>query len=340
MHPLAVDLFMVLSGFLMVHTWKGGSDSGVSGARTTLSFYIGRLFRIAPLYYFLLLVCALALPELASMHDGILKAFPPPWVAGGADYAPHTAWYFGSLEWLFLHATFLFGVVPGMEASTPLPDWSLSLEMQFYLVFPFLLVLCRKMPLMVLAVFASTLSFYAPALFGNYLDAGSLAHFGQPSLLAYRLNAFLAGMIVAYWLKERGASPTPSVGRALYIGLTAAVCVIPLTKLVILAYGLFILLAVGNAPPVTRVFSFKLLRFLGDISYSIYLCHLLVVIPVVHWLISETTFTALNPLARFIVAVLVTGPVVIMVSMLLYQRIELPPLKIARRLIKKIRIAT
>ena len=337
MHPLAVDLFMVLSGFLMVHTWKGGSDSGVSGARTTLSFYIGRLFRIAPLYYFLLLVCALALPELASMHDGILKAFPPPWVAGGADYAPHTAWYFGSLEWLFLHATFLFGVVPGMEASTPLPDWSLSLEMQFYLVFPFLLVLCRTMPLMVLAVFASTLSFYAPALFGNYLDAGSLAHFGQPSLLAYRLNAFLAGMIVAYWLKERGASPVPGAGRTLYIGLVAAVCVIPLTKLVILAYGLFILLAMGNIPLLTKVFSIRPLRYLGEISYSIYLCHLLVVTPGVYWLITGTSFGAFSPIARFAIAVAVTGPLVVLASALLYKLIEVPPLQVGRRLIKKIR---
>ncbi len=337
MHPLAVDLFMVLSGFLMVHTWKGGPGSGVSAARTTLAFYIGRLFRIAPLYYFLLLLCALVLPELASMHDAILKAFPPPWVTGGADYDPHTAWYFGGMEWLFLHATFMFGLVPGMEASTPLPDWSLSLEMQFYLVFPFLLLLCRKVPVLILAVFSAVLAFFAPTLFGNYLDAGTLAHFGQPSLLAYRLNAFLAGMIVAYWLKERRASPGPGTGRTLYVGLVAAVCVMPLTKLVILAYGLFIMLAVGNLPVLTRIFSFKPLRYLGEISYSIYLCHMLVVTPGVYWLLTVTSFAALSPITRFALAVLVTGPVVILASALLYKLIEVPPLQVGRRLIKRIR---
>lgn len=337
MHPLAVDLFMVLSGFLMVYTWKSKERKERSAPRNIIAFYVGRFFRIAPLYYFLLVVSGILLTNLASMHDVILKTFPPPWITGGEDYSPHTAWSFSNLKWLLLHVTFLYGLVPGMEASTPLPDWSLSLEMQFYFVFPFLLVLFRKVPWMLLALLAATLAYFSPRLFGNYLDAGFLSHFGQPSLIAYRLNAFLAGMVVAYWLKEKQVEASIKPRRQLYLGLTAAICVLPMTKLVILMYVLFVLLAAGQAPMLTRFFSFKPLRYLGEISYSIYLSHLLLLTPIIYWLITKSSFVSFSPILRFLVAVLMTGPLITIASSLLYWFIEKPPIKIGRYLIQKLR---
>ena len=337
MHPLAVDLFMVLSGFLMVYTWKAKERKERSAPRNIIAFYVGRFFRIAPLYYLLLVVSGILLTNLAFMHDVILKTFPPPWITGGEDYSPHTAWSFNNLKWLLLHVTFLYGLVPGMEASTPLPDWSLSLEMQFYFVFPFLLVLFRKVPWMLLALLAATLAYFSPKLFGNYLDTGFFSHFGQPSLIAYRLNAFLAGMVVAYWLKEKQEEASIKPRRQLYLGLTAAICVLPMTKLVILLFVLFILLAAGRAPILTRFFSFKPLRYLGEISYSIYLSHLLFLTPTIYWLITKSSFVSFSPILRFVVAVLMTGPLIIMASSLLYFFIEKPPIKIGRYLIQKLR---
>lgn len=336
MHPLAVDLFMVLSGFLMVYTWKGSESQGQPATRNIIAFYVGRFFRIAPLYYFLLIVSWVMLSSLALMHNEVLKTFPPPWITEVENYSPNTAWSFSNLKWFLLHVTFLYGIVPGMEASTPLPDWSLSLEMQFYFMFPFLLVIFRKSPWILIALFAAILAYFSPRLFGNYLDAGFLAHFGQPSLITYRLNAFLAGMVVAYWLKEMhgGAAIKPS--RQLYLGMTAIVCILPMTKLVILLFTLFALLVAGRASILTRLFSIKPLRYLGEISYSIYLCHMLILTPIIYWLITHTSFVSFSPMMRFVVAVLVTGPLVIVASSLLYWFIEKPPIKIARNLIKKL----
>ncbi len=336
MHPLAVDLFMVLSGFLMVRTWKSPEKLGITMSKAAIAFYVGRLFRIAPLYYFLLIVSALGLSQFATMHDLVLKTFPPPWVIADANYSPQTMWSFSNTEWLILHVTFLFGIIPGMEASTPLPDWSLSLEMQFYLVFPFLLILLKKIPWLVIALLASVMAFIAPILFGKYLDTGIFAHFGQPSMLAYRLNTFVAGMIVAYWLRNRDQGVVFNLSQNLYYALVAAVCLMPMTKLVIMLYVLFILLVSGKVAFLNRLFSIKPIRYLGDISYSIYLCHLLILTPIVYWLINSTSFVSYSSGVRFLIGVLIIGPLVVVASSLLYRNIEKPPIKLGRFLIQKL----
>ncbi len=335
LHPIAVDLFMVLSGFLMVHTWKGSLGNDKLLSHTTLTFYIARFFRIAPLYYFLLLLSYFALPELAGMHDMTAKIFPPPWATDLLNYSPHTSWNFDHFRWFFLHATFLFGIVPGMENSTPLPDWSLSLEMQFYLILPALLVFIKKIPPLFLAATVALMCAASPKLLGNYLDPGWLAHFGQPSALPYRLNAFVAGMILALWLKNRDADKPCSL-TDIYAAVSAMICILPLSKPAILLYLLFVMLTTGQTLFFSSLFSLKPLRFLGEISYSIYLGHILIVTPVVFLLTQQPGFISLAPLSRFLISVAVTAPVVIATAYILYQLIEIPFIKLGRKLIKMI----
>ena len=45
---------------------------------------------------------------------------------------------------LLSHLTILFGLIPGHTASSGLPDWSLSLEMQFHAVFPRVYLAARR----------------------------------------------------------------------------------------------------------------------------------------------------------------------------------------------------
>ena len=332
-HALAVDFFMILSGFLMIHTWKADLNNQPFNLNITLRFYIARFFRIAPLYYLLLLVCYLALPTLSFMQAAALKAIPPPWVANLADYAPVLGWDFDNLRWLLLHISFGFGLVPGMEASTPLPDWSLSLEMQFYLVLPLLIVLFARLPIILLAIGAALLALAAPTWFGHYLETGSLAHFGQPSLLAYRLNAFMAGMLIGYLLKRRAVQTTHFFDSfSTYLIICAGVCILPLSKPVILGFICIAALACWRIPLVTPALSLKWLRRLGDISYSIYLAHLLVVIPAVYWLIQRSDFMGQATYSRFVIAVAVTAPIVLLVAYVLHQAVEKPSITFGKRL--------
>lgn len=332
LHPLAVDLFMILSGFLMVHTWKQEIRNTNFFSKSTINFYIMRFFRIAPLYYLLLLACYLFGPVLAHMHDVILKEMPPPWAQSISNYEPHTNWGFEGFRWIWMHLTFLFGLTPGMENSTPLPDWSLSLEMQFYFVFPLLLVITRKIPLIITAIIVAAIAAVSPKLFGNYLDAGIWSHFGQPSFLPYRLNAFFAGMLVALWLKSNAGSKQKNITKQLLIGCAAIISVLPLSKPVILLYLLFTAICYKKIPYLSKLLSLKVMRHLGNISYSVYLCHILIVYPVVYLLIERTVFITLLPIERFIFAVSATLPLVIIFSYFLYRYVEIPSIKFGKKL--------
>ncbi len=329
LHALAVDLFMVLSGFLMFRSWSRGLLSERAFFDRAVQFYKARFFRIAPLYYLLLLVCYIFLPSLTAMYDFIQKTMPPPWAQGLSDYNPSAGWNFDSIRWLYLHATFTFGLVPGMEASTPLPDWSLSLEMQFYFVFPVLFWLMLRTPLLLLSTLVAGAAIVAPLFFGNYLTPGAVAHFGQPSLLPYRLNAFFAGMLIAYYLSLR-LNGQLTQRTSIILIITSAVCIAPLTKPVILAYVLFALLCTQRLPFLTAALGLTPLRILGNISYSIYLVHLLVVIPCVYWLLTFSFFLQLSADIRFVVAFCLSAPIVCGLSYVLYRYVELPSIRIGK----------
>jgi peptidoglycan/LPS O-acetylase OafA/YrhL len=330
LHALAVDLFMVLSGFLMFRSWSRGLSSERTFFERTVQFYKARFFRIAPLYYLLLLVCYIFLPSLTSMYDFIQKTMPPPWAQGLSDYNPSAGWNFDSIRWLYLHATFTFGLVPGMEASTPLPDWSLSLEMQFYFVFPVLFWLMLRAPLLLLSTLVAGAAIAAPLLFGNYLTPGSVAHFGQPSLLLYRLNAFVAGMLISYFsflLAEKRMTQW----RAFLVITSCVVCIAPLSKPVIAGYAVFCALSLVRISFLTTLLSARPLRFLGNISYSLYLAHLLIIIPLTYWLLNSEAFLIASAINRFLLAASVSMPLVILVSYTLFRFVEQPFIKFSKR---------
>ena len=333
-HALAVDFFMILSGFLMVYTWKSNIDNKQFSLNATLQFYVARFFRIAPLYYLLLLVCYLCLPTLSFMHASALTAVPPPWATNLIGYAPSVGWSFDNFRWLSLHLSFAFGLVPDMVSSTPLPDWSLSLEMQFYLVFPLLLLLFIRLPIIFLAISAAALAVASPFWFGHYLAPGSIAHFGQPSLLLYRLNAFMAGMLIAYFIKRRHQFQHGwRDPQFFYLVVCVTICIFPLSKPVILGFCCLALLIARPIPFASPLLSLKWLRKLGDISYSVYLSHLLIVIPAIYWLVQLPDFMALATASRFIVATLFTVPVVLLASTLLFNLIERPAIALGRRIL-------
>ena len=118
-----VSFFFVLSGFIMVYTYAGRMTA-------VGTFWRARFARVYPALAFALLVTAPGFLYCAIQ----MRAHNP------NLYVPEWAWSASHL-WLVLglNVTLLQSWVPGAALSWNMPNWSLSVEVFFYLMFPFLL---------------------------------------------------------------------------------------------------------------------------------------------------------------------------------------------------------
>lgn len=119
-----VDLFFVLSGFLITGILVDTRDS----PRYFRDFYIRRSLRIFPLYY---LTLTIALVWMAVTDGGAAyRQMVSQWGSPLWEYA-----YLGNIK------TALSGASPAWILT---PFWSLHVEEQFYLLFPFIVRLLSK----------------------------------------------------------------------------------------------------------------------------------------------------------------------------------------------------
>lgn len=179
---MAVDLFMMLSGFLMVFTMdRSGHD--------WRKFYTRRFFRIAPAYY----VCLVLLAILAPLHQAGYQLFadlnPDKW-------HPHGAPFVFGIDNVLTHVAFVFGLMPRYAASTMLPDWSIGLEMQFYAVFPLIYVLLRRYSFLWVSLALTVLALALTMVYAAGVRQGVVTDFPEPSLLIFKLPYFVVGMLV------------------------------------------------------------------------------------------------------------------------------------------------
>jgi exopolysaccharide production protein ExoZ len=113
-----VQLFFLVSALTMCHMWQLRS----SESRPIQKFYIRRFFRIAPLFW-------LAIPTYLLIN-GVSKNY---WAPEGIK-----------LKEILLTATFTHGFWPSSITSVVPGGWSIAVEMTFYLIFPFLIILIKN----------------------------------------------------------------------------------------------------------------------------------------------------------------------------------------------------
>ncbi|MCX5978521.1 MAG: acyltransferase family protein [Chloroflexi bacterium] len=269
---IGVDVFFVISGFLI--TGKLWRESQQPGGLSIAKFYAWRIRRLLP--------AALVAVALISLV-GLLIAAPldrSEVAADGAASALSIAnmRFIGSVDYF----------APTSSPSPFLHFWSLSVEEQFYLVWPALIVLLtwrggsarRLIAALLIGVFASfALSMWltdaSPAR-AFYLLPTRVWQLGVGGLLA--LIGVMGTSRRAGALAWAGLAAVVVAGVALtaempYPGLAA---LLPTAGAVALLYG-------GAAPSgPARLLAAAPLRFLGKISYSLYLWHWpLLVLPLI-----------------------------------------------------------
>jgi peptidoglycan/LPS O-acetylase OafA/YrhL len=261
-----VDIFMVLSGFCLFLPFVTRADR-----YSTKRFYGQRARRIFPAYY-ASLVYVVALPVLLVVVYKILK-MPAHWqpFPGVGQWVTH----------LTFTQNFFTSTWSGMNGSL----WTMSLEMQFYLLMPLLVFLYRRYGVRSLIVPFAVSAVWNTVLALLWQDKGfNAAHFLWQATAFGRWAEFAAGMAAAIIVTRVG--PTLSTRTADAIAAGGIVGVVLLLafgdSLVVNDFSVFgYALAVGailvgvscGQGLVARSLQLRPIAYIGLISYSFYLLH-------------------------------------------------------------------
>lgn len=305
---VGVSYFFVLSGFVMIVAYN---------KKRTMPFfdYIkNRLARIYPVYL-LAIVCILCIKPV-----------------GNTD--------------LFLNILMLQSWYPNKALTVNYPGWSLSVEIFFYIAFPFLLTLLYKRVnlkktacIIVFFWILSQILFHLAVQKNGPIEI----HFYNKQDLLYNpllhFNEFLIGNLTGlYFLNQ---VKTKQNNHLFPIIITLLILLFLLKfpfglnyhngLLAIIFAPLILLLATSN-DKLTKFFSKNIFVFLGEISFSVYILQT----PI--WLIlSDTTFSKylhLNPEIHLTLSFLIRFTCLLLASSLCYLYFENP----LRNKIKNIKI--
>jgi peptidoglycan/LPS O-acetylase OafA/YrhL len=263
---VGVDVFFVISGFLIAQVIQDGLDAGTfSLAR----FYLHRIRRILPALLLVLLVSTLAASLLFSPAD--FAAFGQSLAAASVSLSNVVF-----ANQIASHGYFAPPVVPQPLLHT----WSLGVEEQFYLLFPALMLLLTHLPKWARPVVLLSLLVASLGWAEHTLTVAPMAAF---YLLPSRAWELLAGALLTVasppklriaWLRQ-----ALSLAGLLAIGYAAAeyssTTPFPGLHALLPCAGALLLLSQGDG---THTIGKDLLRFpplvyVGVLSYSLYLWH-------------------------------------------------------------------
>jgi len=308
---LGVDMFFVLSGFLIVTLLL--RERSRTGAVSLRKFYARRTLRIFPIYY-LLIFGLLA----------VYLVFRPG--------APNTRAYLLDLPFLL---TYTANWVP-IRAHNMGIVWSLATEEQFYLVWPAVEKWFRRG--WVWVVLGGVLVVSQMINFG-ILDPFFAAMYGgtkpRLAILDATFTPIALGVLLAHLLHHpRGYAAAAGVvgGRSSWVGWTLILVALVefwpgdlsgLPRLLIQVVMMVLLgsLVVREDHSARPILGWGPIRFVGMISYGLYLYHLWVIHPV-RWAFLKLGWGLANPLF-FATAVVAC----VAVAGLSYQFIERPILR-------------
>ncbi len=264
---IGVDIFFVISGFLITGVIQSSlANSGFS----FITFYLRRIKRLLPALYLMLLVTAVLavlffLPhEIKSIYQGILVTTV--YVANTFNYSRVN--YFNTFY----------------NESPLLHTWSLSIEEQFYLLYPLSLFLMRNLTpkKRIIIIAALVLASFAASFYFNRIDG--LYTFYYPQFRVWELGLGSLTFLVS------GNLPSISkINRVLNSGITYYLAIVTILLSIFFCRADFYIPSLGALPavfatciilrvkPSRKVFAdileSSVFIFFGLISYSLYLWH-------------------------------------------------------------------
>jgi len=277
-----VNLFFVLSGFILAYTYATPDGGMRTGLRR---FWTARFARIYPLYLVSLALCAPLVADHFFSSNSARLASLKLLLSGSSALTLSQAW------------------IPPLRSIWNAPSWSLSAEVYFYLAFPFLIGpiwrLSRKISFILLMVLF--LVSFVPWLLSMALlpaevhSVGATAPISNDSIAVFlrsspvlRIHEFALGICLARLVLDPASSRVSSrlpahplaglaIGSAL-VGIVTVADWIP--RLLVhsgvldLFYAFVIVFLIRSNGVFTRLLATRPFVLLGEASYGIYILHI------------------------------------------------------------------
>ena len=265
-----VDFFFVISGFCMYYFY-GAKNVSLSFYK---KYFIKRYLRIAPAFY-LCLIFILFL-KLNIIHD--------------------------LAEWsakLLANLFFVQNIIPNTGISAHF--WSIAVEIHFYIILPILIWCFKKYGFLKTFIIFLILSFVLGGLLLQFYPLNrSILHYQ----ITIRLPQFLCGILAGYLVLNKDIF---SMKQKKYLYSTISILfgvilmyffrffltdgilknyatyygLLKMIGLTFMTFGFMIILVnviINPSSLVAKILSSKFLSFLGRISYSFYLWHIIVIV--------------------------------------------------------------
>jgi len=288
MGRLSVRLFLLISGYLITHILLRSRDAveheQAPLRRVLANFYVRRALRIAPAYYLLIFLT---------------------WQWGGEDFQHSMPWH------LTFQSSLLYAKTQSWGPPYQLAHlWTLSVQEQFYLLWPAIVLLVRRGALgMWVAALAATGPIYHVIMVMLGLDHMA----GAYTLLPSSATALCVGAGAAMLERRAGVPLWFANGRPYWlVGAAAAFAAVILAGLshrlhyLVLEFvwlvplaGLLLSASKGIEGPVGRVLDQRWLQYLGRISLGVYLYQNLAY-AAAKWLLDQAGVTTANGPAVFL----------------------------------------
>lgn len=273
---LGVDLFFVLSGFLIT----GLLLRAKGRPHYFRNFYARRTLRIFPLYYAVLVALFVVLPALVAPSPQLVEA------------SRHQAWL-----WTYTSNFYIASVSSWNVLTYVNHFWSLAVEEHFYLLWP-LVVFTVSRPTLERVCVGVILGGLALRI---ALALAGMSELSISVLTPCRIDTLcVGGLLAALACRDEGPTPLVDRSRRAALALGAAVVLVSawcaLTDIGVtvlhqvrdtmyaLFFGALVLVSVSPKRDVAqRLFQNSALRFMGKYSYGLYVYH-----AVLLWYLLET----------------------------------------------------
>ncbi len=325
--PFAVDLFFFISGFIMVYTTKGNIPSRI--VRFS-DFAIKRIFRIFPVYY----ICFIAFIFFVVMYDN------------------HNS--IGDIKFNDIIKSFLliplnpYDKPPFYGYSLIVPAWTITYEVYFYIIFSITILITSRYRTIVCSSILLIISILLQLWFngGLTIDAQSaiISNRDNFSTFVFASNPiifdFIIGMFIAEFFNSQYYGKICSAMNLLApvflcFGFTAFISMFRY------GYGithgaigaLFLFIAILHYDFIGKISYPKSLIYIGNISYSIYISHVVTINIADRYSNALFVYTQSSGWRRYFVIIAIS----ITVAVIMHKLIERPSGAIARKLINKIK---